>query len=45
MKTRSIADGFEDVCVIDKYEYVDFDHLQNITIGKNIVGFGIQTYR
>lgn len=45
MKTRSIADGFEDVCVIDKYEYVDFDHLQNITIGKNIVGFGIQTFR
>lgn len=45
MKTRSIADGFEDVRVIDKYEYVDFDNLQNITIGKNVVGFGIQTFR
>jgi len=42
---KSISDGFDGIGVLDKYEYKDFDYLQSITFGKQIVGLGEQTFR
>ena len=42
---RSISDGFDGVRIINKYEYDDFDNLQSIRIGKQVSGFGTQTFR
>lgn len=44
-RRKSIADGFDHVTRIDKYEYSDFDDLQSIELHANIVALGIQTFR